>query len=98
MDYFKRLQELLAIEKDEDRRSYEKLTHALSISDRRENGLTWYPIAIRDTEIGRGDYLTVEVERTAHQDLPHQLRFGMTVALFHNMIHNKTELKERFHI
>ncbi|MDQ3278965.1 MAG: IGHMBP2 family helicase, partial [Bacteroidota bacterium] len=84
MDYFKRLSHLLQMEKEEDRRQYESLTAHLPVTERRENGLTWYPIAIRDTEIGRGDYLTVEVERTTHQDLLHQFRFGMTAALFSN--------------
>ncbi|NTS39297.1 AAA family ATPase [Flavisolibacter sp. BT320] len=84
MDYFKRLSQLLQTEKEEDRRQYESLTSHLPITDRRENGMTWYPIAIRDTEIGRGDYLTIEVERTTHQDLQHQFRFGMTAALFSN--------------
>src|SRR4051794_1886673 len=64
MEYFKRLRELLQIEKEADRRSYNELTENLPIADRREAGITWYPIAIRDTELGRGDYLTVEVERT----------------------------------
>lgn len=93
MEYFKRLQELLKIEKEEDRRSYKELTSKLSTASRRENGTTWYPIAIRDTEIGRGDYLTVEVERTTHQDIIHQLRFGMTAALFsnHDTLHDRIE-------
>lgn len=84
MSYFKQLGYLLSLEKDADKRSYQQLTHALSINERRENGMSWYPIAIRDTEIGRGDYLTIEVERTTNQDLMHQFRFGMTVALFSN--------------
>jgi ATP-dependent RNA/DNA helicase IGHMBP2 len=84
MNYFKRLQELLQIEKEEDRRSFRELTEKMPVQDRRENGMTWYPIAIKDTEIGRGDYITVEVERTTHQDIIHQLRFGMTAALFSN--------------
>lgn len=84
MHYFQRLQDLLRVEKEEDRRTYEQLTAKLPVSERRELGLTWYPIAIKDTEIGRGDYLTVEVERTTHQDLLHNLRFGMSAALFSN--------------
>jgi ATP-dependent RNA/DNA helicase IGHMBP2 len=84
MTYFKRLLDLLKIEKEEDRRSFREMTAKLSVNDRRENGLTWYPVAIRDTEIGRGDYLTIELERTTHQDILHQLRFGMTAALFSN--------------
>ncbi|HYE54776.1 MAG TPA: AAA domain-containing protein, partial [Chitinophagaceae bacterium] len=84
MDYFKRLLELLKIEKEEDRRSYQQLTANMPVAERRLAGLTWYPIAIRDTEMSRGDYLVVEVERTTHQDIIHQLRFGMTAALFSN--------------
>jgi ATP-dependent RNA/DNA helicase IGHMBP2 len=84
MDYFRRLTELLKIEKDEDRRSYEALRKNLSVQQRRENGITWFPIAIKGTEIGKGDYLSVEVERTSHFDIIHQFRFGMTVAVFSN--------------
>lgn len=84
MDYFKRLTQLLKIEKEEDRRSYKELTENMPVVNRRANGMTWYPIAIKDTEIGRGDYLTVEVERTTHQDILHGFRFGMSAALFSN--------------
>ena len=84
MDYFKKLLDLLQIEKEEDRRSYQELTEKLSVNERRANGMTWYPVAIKDTEMGRGDYLTVEVERTTNQDILHQLRFGMSAALFSN--------------
>lgn len=93
MEYFKKLQELLKIEKEEDRRSYKELTAKLSVTARRENGITWYPIAIRETEIGKGDYLTIELERTTHQDIIHQLRFGMTAALFsnHDPVHDRVE-------
>ncbi|HSU51809.1 MAG TPA: hypothetical protein VLJ41_14490, partial [Segetibacter sp.] len=84
MDYFKKLAALLQIEKEEDRRSYQQIMEKLPVAERRANGLTWYPVAIKDTEIGRGDYLTVEVERTTHLDIIHQLRFGMSAALFSN--------------
>lgn len=84
MDYFKRLLELLKIEREEDRQSYQRLIERSSVSERRAAGLAWYPIAIRGQEMSRGDYLTVEVERTTHQDVPHQLRFGMPAVLFSN--------------
>ncbi|SEW37258.1 DNA helicase, putative [Chitinophaga arvensicola] len=84
MDYFKKQLDLLKIEREEDRTSYKKMTESSSVADRRANGLTWYPIAIRGSEMSRGDYLTVEVERTTHQDLPHQLRFGASAVLFSN--------------
>ena len=84
MDYFKRLLDLLKTEREEDRQLYLKLTQTTSVNQRRANGLTWYPIAIRDQEMSRGDYLTVEVERTTHHDVIHQLRFGMPAVLFSN--------------
>ena len=93
MDYFGELLELLKLEREEDRRSYEQLTKTTSVYDRRANGLTWYPIAIRGTEMSRGDYLTVEVERTTNQDISHQLRFGASAMLFsnHDPVNNKAE-------
>ena len=84
MEYFAQLAELLKIEQSDDRRQYLEQAISASISIRREAGLAWYPIAIRDTELGRGDYLTLEVERTTHQDIAHQLRFGAPAALFSN--------------
>ncbi len=84
MDYFSKLEELLRIEQEEDRNQYANLTAATSAAQRRSAGLTWYPVAIRHTEMSRGDYLVVELERTTHHDLPHQFRFGMPAALFSN--------------
>ncbi|MDF7816235.1 AAA domain-containing protein [Runella sp. MFBS21] len=84
MDYFKNLLDLLKTEREEDHNQYRKLTEQSSVSERRANGLTWYPVAIRGSEMSRGDYLTVELERTTHQDIAHQFRFGMPAVFFGN--------------
>lgn len=84
MEYFKQLLDLLKTEKEEDQNAYLKLTESATVAERRANGLTWYPIAIRGSEMSRGDYLTVELERTTHQDINHQLRFGAAAVLFSN--------------
>jgi ATP-dependent RNA/DNA helicase IGHMBP2 len=84
MEYFSRLLHLLQMEQEEDLRTYQQLTATASVADRRSYGLSWYPVAIRGSEMSRGDYLSVEFERTTHNDLPHQLRFGMPAALFSN--------------
>lgn len=84
MPYFKKLLDLLRTEREEDLRTYIRQKETLSVAERRESGLTWYPIAIRGSEMSRGDYLTVEIERTTHQDLSHQLRFGKPAVLFSN--------------
>ncbi len=83
-EYFKKLQDLLVTEREADLQSYLDLTSNTAASERRALGLTWYPIAIRGKEIGRGDYLTVEIERTNHTEDTHQFRFGASVALFSN--------------
>ncbi|HRN57553.1 MAG TPA: IGHMBP2 family helicase, partial [Agriterribacter sp.] len=84
MDYFKKLLDLLKTEREQDRIAYRQLIETSTTAERRANGLTWYPVAIRDTELGRGDYLTVEVERTTHRDIPHQFRFGASAVIFSN--------------
>lgn len=84
MEYFKKLLDLLKIEREEDHNQYRKLTEQSSVAERRANGLTWYPVAIRGSEMSRRDYLTVELERTTHQDISHQFRFGMPAVFFCN--------------
>jgi ATP-dependent RNA/DNA helicase IGHMBP2 len=84
MTYFENLLHLLKLEREEDQKSYQKLTENASAAERRANGITWYPVAIRGTEPSRGDYITVELERTTHQDIAHQFRFGAPAALFSN--------------
>jgi len=84
MEYFKKLLDLLRVEREEDLSSYRAHTESTSVTERRANGLSWYPLAIRGTEMSRGDYLNVELERTTHQELSHQFRFGSSVTFFSN--------------
>jgi len=84
MDYFKKLQDLLKIERTEDREAYLKQAASTTVSERRSAGLCWYPVAITGTEPSRGDYLNVEIERKSHLDIIHQLRFGSPAVLFSN--------------
>jgi superfamily I DNA and/or RNA helicase len=86
--YFKDLQVLLAAERSTDEAAFNRLTAGTGAAQRRATGMAWYPIAIRNTEPVRGDYLSIEIERTTHQDLSHQFRFGSAVALFSN--HDQT--------
>jgi ATP-dependent RNA/DNA helicase IGHMBP2 len=88
MSYFKDLIALLAAERSADEAAFTSLTAGTGAAQRRALGLCWYPIAIRNTEPVRGDYLSVEIERTTHKDLAHQLRFGSSVALFSNHDNN----------
>jgi ATP-dependent RNA/DNA helicase IGHMBP2 len=84
MSYFQQLIGQLAAERAADEAFFIGLTTGTGAARRRELGLSWYPVAIRNTEPARGDYLSVEVERTTHKELGHQIRFGSSVALFSN--------------
>ncbi|RYD93959.1 MAG: DUF2075 domain-containing protein, partial [Sphingobacteriales bacterium] len=80
----------LAAERAVDETLFNNLTAGTGAAQRRALGLSWYPVAIRNTEPVRGDYISVELEeRTTHKDLAHQLRFGSSVALFSN--HDSTD-------
>lgn len=84
IEELKKVQELLAIEKEDDFKQYKEYVLNASVNNRRKSGLTWYPVIINNTEIGLGEYLILEVERTADLDQPHQFTGGKTVALFSN--------------
>jgi len=85
MEYFKKLQELLNIEREVDKQAYLELTRSSTIAQRRAAGMAWYPIAIRGTELSKAEYITVEAERVTNTDIPHQLRFGASAMLFSNL-------------
>lgn len=80
--YFEALFDALLKELEADRLEYETMVLSSPVSSRREQGLSWYPIAIRGIEPAFGDYLMVELERTTHQDLPHGFRQGGLACLF----------------
>lgn len=83
-DYFNTLTDLLKLEKKEDEMQFAAVFEHKSISERRADGVTWFPVAIRNQEMQRGDYLSVELERTTHQHIQHQFRSGMPVFFFSN--------------
>lgn len=78
------LKKLLQIERDEDYKLYKEQFLKATIETRRKNGLTWYPVKINNSELGYGDMLQVEIERTSHIELPHQFSVGKNVSLFSN--------------
>jgi len=80
----RKLVDLLVIEKEEDLRQYLDQFERSSIAERRRNGVTWYPLRINAEEMGPGDYVTLEVERTQGLDEVHQFSNGKQVEVFSN--------------
>ncbi len=83
-DELRKLVDLLVIEKEEDLRQYLEQFERGSVTERRKNGVTWYPLRINAEEMGPGDYVTVEFERTQGIDEAHQFSNGKLVELFSN--------------
>lgn len=84
MNYFDELITLLHEEQQYDKVQHEALLLKSSLNERRMQGVTWFPIQITDSELGRGDYLSVSLKKTNHLDVDHRFRFGMPVSLFSN--------------
>lgn len=84
MEYFEELTSLLDQEQHYDRAQYEALLLKSSLQERRSRGMTWFPISIAGSELGRGDYLTISVNKVNHLQEGDKFRFGMPVSLFSN--------------
>lgn len=67
---------LLAIEKEEDYKQYQEHFQRSGVIERRKNGVTWYPVRITSEELGYGDYLNIELERTQGLNELHQFGSG----------------------
>lgn len=93
MKYFNELATWLDQEQAFDKAQHEALLLQRSVQERIALGVTWFPIAITNSELGRGDYLTITVNRTNHPEEGHQFRYGMPVSLFSN--HNPQQ--DRLH-
>ena len=63
-----------------------------NINYRKQNGVTWYPIVISNIEIGLGEYLNIDVERTTNHNEPHQFSGGKIASLFSNNHQDVTPL------
>lgn len=84
IDRLKKLKELLIIEREEDFFQYKEQFLKAGIEKRKTNGVTWYPIQILSNELGYGDLVQLEIERTTMQDTPHQFSSGKNIILFSN--------------
>ncbi|MCE9539987.1 MAG: AAA family ATPase [Bacteroidetes bacterium] len=84
IDRLLNLRRLLKVERDEDFAQYKQHFSRNNINYRREKGVTWYPVVITNVEIGHGEYLSIEIERTTNHNEPHQFSGNKNAALFSN--------------
>lgn len=84
VERLRKLKELLKTEQEEDYRLYKELFLRVSLDQRKQNGVTWYPVKINNEELGSGELIHLELERTTFIDKPHQFSSGKNVSLFSN--------------
>ncbi|WP_126973379.1 AAA domain-containing protein [Gynurincola endophyticus] len=82
MHYLDHLLNLTRAEEQAHRAQYITQYENLSLNDKRAEGLVWYPLLIKGTELNRLDYLTVHFERTQSQNEPHTLKPGLPAKLY----------------
>jgi ATP-dependent RNA/DNA helicase IGHMBP2 len=87
-----KLKQLLKIERDEDYEQYKAHFLRNNINYRKQNGVTWFPIVITNTEIGLGEYISIDIERTTNHNEPHQFSGGKIAALFSNQYQDETPI------
>jgi len=80
----KQVQELLKIEQEEDRQQYKIKSQKSTIAERKAMGFCWYPVSISKEEIGFGNKVVLELERTKERDQLHLFQTGKAAALFSN--------------
>ncbi|GAB2628335.1 AAA domain-containing protein [Belliella aquatica] len=74
---------LLQLEWKEDLEQYKKKFLYTSISDKKEQGVCWYPLQIKKSKIGLGDRLILELERF-DTNQSHVFQSGKSVSVFSN--------------
>lgn len=79
---FDHLLELLKIEKEKDLEEYKKKIQRLSLQERTQNGVAWYPLQVVKRGYTMGSRAYVVVERTKQLGEEHRFRSGKPVRLF----------------
>ncbi len=74
---------LLKQEWEEDLQQYKKKFLYTSISDKKKEGVCWYPIRLKNTKIGLGERILVELERFDLSQY-HAFQSGKSVSVFSN--------------
>lgn len=89
MENLKELLALLQIEKEEELSQYTHNVEQCTIPERKNMGLTWYPVVITHSEIATGGNLYANIERTTQLGQPSQFQSGSMVSVFLNKADNK---------
>ncbi len=76
--------QLLKQEWEEDREQYRKKFLSASLSDKKEQGVCWYPTHLKKSKFGLAGKIVIELERLDGQNRSHLFQSGKSVAVFSN--------------
>ena len=85
-----KLLELLKLEKEEDLERFRKTVKELPLAERKEKGVTWYPLQVVKSGYTYGERAFIIAERTTEQGNAHRFRSGKTVSFYCNQPGEKT--------
>lgn len=77
-----KLASALRVEQSEDFAIHDAWLRKSSISERRKNGITWFPLRVIETGYGLGAYPFIVVERNPGDKLQHKFTSASPVSLF----------------
>lgn len=85
------LQALLKLEKQADFEQFRQQVQELTQTEKREKGLSWYPLEVKKEGYTIGDRAFVTVERTSHLNESHRIRSGSPVDFYSNASDTKNK-------
>src|SRR5687767_12474880 len=85
---------LLETERQEEFAEYQARVKGTPLSERKKQGITWYPVVITETELGLGQKLILEIEKTSQLNEPHSFQEGSVAVLFSNTEKPAEEITE----
>jgi len=81
---FRKLLDLLHIEREEDLKTYYQKIKDTSIIARRQEGVCWYPVQVENTSFDAGERLLVKLSRPKEHEHSHSFRSGSLVSIYSN--------------
>lgn len=82
--YFAQLTALLKKEWQEDLQQYKEKILYTAIAEKKKSGVCWYPVVVNSHQIGTGERIVLEVEKTSDFDQPHMFQSGASVSFYSN--------------
>lgn len=79
-----KLFDLIKIERAADLEYYKTKVLNRSLTDRKKDGVSWYPVQVKRSFIGSGERVMLEVQRSSELHKPHVFQSGKVVNLFLN--------------